>query len=321
MKSTHKVQRFDYTKIEQKDDYHQYYEYFGIHPKHGKLCIDTKRFKKILVSLSAEEFWHAKMSETRKTVYLIPSKAKRSDYRVNIARDMLSVLKRDWEEEYRPLLRAVKSPKDVYEQSRINSIMVTGCSDDYDEIETDAFLDAWQRIRDYDRIIGSLYFQFVCKLCSEVERIMLVLITNLGYSQETFEMNSFISFTDGLKGASSNTKLKDIKNFQTLNKLRKINNFLKHNTVSTYKKLKKCDSTIVSDKIAGKPYSNGMFAGDWIAINGCYIDETLEGLVAFFEDYCHAFCGEDLERSQWDYDDYFESVYQKLRRPETRFDI
>lgn len=321
MKPKHKVQRFDYRKIEQADDCYQYYEFFGIHPKHGRLRIDTKRFKKILVSLSAEKFWHAGMSETRQTVYLMPSKIRRHDYCVNIARDILFALKGDWEEEYKPLLGSVKSPKDIYEQSRISSLMSTGCSDDYGEIETDALLEAAQRMKDYERIIRSLYFQFVCKLCSEVERIMLLLITNLGYSRTAFEKKDFDSFTDQLKGASNPIKLSNIKNYPSLDKLRKINNFLKHNTVSAYKKLKKRDATMVVNEIAGKPYTNGMFAGDWIVINGNYIDETIENLVIFFEDYCHTFCGEDLEKSKWDYDEYFKLVYKQLRHHETRFNI
>lgn len=56
MKATHKTQRFDYSKIEQKDNPREYWEYYGFHPKHGRIHVDTKRFKKIMNQDGTTEF-------------------------------------------------------------------------------------------------------------------------------------------------------------------------------------------------------------------------------------------------------------------------
>lgn len=42
MKRLHKVERFDYSKTESREDM----RYFGIHPKSVRVQIDTKRYKK-----------------------------------------------------------------------------------------------------------------------------------------------------------------------------------------------------------------------------------------------------------------------------------
>lgn len=56
MKSIHKVERFDYSKIESRDDM----RYFGIHPKSGRIHIDTKRYRKILEEDGITEFYRKK---------------------------------------------------------------------------------------------------------------------------------------------------------------------------------------------------------------------------------------------------------------------
>lgn len=56
MKSTHKTQRFNYSKIDEKEDPREYWEYFGLHPKHGRIHVDTKRFKKIMNQDGTTEF-------------------------------------------------------------------------------------------------------------------------------------------------------------------------------------------------------------------------------------------------------------------------
>ena len=316
MKSTHKTQRFDYSKIEQTDNPRERWEYYGFHPKSGRLHIDTKRFRKIMNQDGTTEFLHDGMFKSRTTAYLIPARIHRSDYKVNIMRDLLASLQRDWNKEYKPLLSKIKSPKDVYESSRLASISMTGCADDIDEIETEAFLEAVRRERQYNLILQSLYCQFISKICTEVDRFTLLFIKELGYSQKDFGMRDFRAFTDGLKGQKRADLINNLKGYNAYNLLHKINNFLKHNTIDAYNGLRKeypMNVRSPENKTSKRPYENGMFAGDWIIVKEGYIDKLFKKLIEFFEDYCSIFLNEDLEESRWNYDDYFKDVFKQVK--------
>lgn len=316
MKATHKTQRFDYNKIEQKDDPREYWEYYGFHPKHGRIHVDTKRFKKIMTQDGTTEFFYDGMFKNRTTTYLIPAKIHRYDYKVNIMRDLLSSLQNDWDEEYKPLLSKVQSPNDVYENTRLNSIAMTSCADDLDDIEVESRMAAFRRERQYQIILQSLYCQFISKICTEIDRFTLIFIKELGYSQKDFGMRDFRAFTDGLKGEKRADLLSTLKGYNAYNLLHKINNFLKHNTIDAYNGLKKeypRNVCSVENKTAKKPYENGMFAGDWIIVKEGYIDNLFKKLKEFFEDYCNKFLNEDLEESKWNYDDYFKDVVKEVK--------
>lgn len=316
MKSTHKTQRFDYTKIEQKDNPREYWEYYGFHSKHGRIHVDTKRFKKIMNQDGTTEFLYDGMFINRTTTYLIPAKIHRYDYKVNIMRDLLSSLQNDWNEEYKPLLSKIVSPNDVYESSRLNSIAMTSCADDLDDIEIESRMAAFRREKQYRIILQSLYCQFISKICTEIDRFTLIFIKELGYSQKNFDMRKFRAFTDELKGQKKANLINNLKGYNDYNLLHKINNFLKHNTIDAYNRLKKeypRNVCSVEDKTANKPYENGMFSGDWIIVKDDYIDNLFKKLKEFFEDYCNKFLNENLEESKWNYDDYFKNVYNKVK--------
>ena len=316
MKSTHKTKRFDYRKIEQKDNPRDYWEYFGFHSKSGRLHIDTKRFKKIMNQDRTTEFLYAGMFKNRTTTYLIPSKVRSYDYKVNLMRDLLSSLQRNWNEEFKPLLSQIKSPNDVYENTRLNSVAMTSCADDLDEIEVESKLAGFRRERQYRNITHSLYCQFICKICIEVDRFTLLFIKELGYSKEDFKVGNFSAFTDKLKGLKKAHLINSLKGYNAYNLLHKINNFLKHNTIEAYNQLKEEYPENVhslENKTSKCPYENGMFAGDWIIIKDNYIDMLFKELLDFFEDYCEKFLDEDLEESKWNYDDYFKNVYREVK--------
>lgn len=313
MKSTHKTQIFDYNKVEQKQNPMEWWEYFGIHSKSGKIHVNTKRFKKILVLEVAKKFLKEGMLKNRTTSYLIPKQKHRYDYKVNIMRDLLSNLQREWNQEYKVLLNIVKTSKDVYESERFDSITMTSCSEDIDEIEAEALFESFKRQPKYELIIQSLYCQFISKICTEVDRYTLIFITELGYSQKDFSMRDFRSFTDGLKHETKANLINTLKGFNAFNMLHKINNFLKHNTIEAYNGLKKEYPNNVKNVIGNSHYKNGMFAGDWIVLKNGYIDNIFQKLIDFFEDYCSTFLNEDLEESNWNYDDYFKDVFRKIK--------
>lgn len=134
MKSTRKVVRFDYSKYESEEhvwdhDVLEQYEFWGFHPKGGRLHIDTKRYKKACESVGITDFLPSGLFEQRNTVYYEPTKVKRYDYKVNIFRDLLQELKRDWENEYKPLLDKVMTPKEAEDRSRLDALCYTSDAD------------------------------------------------------------------------------------------------------------------------------------------------------------------------------------------------
>lgn len=313
MKSTHKVQRFNYKKIEQDGNSRNRLEYFGVHKRNDRLHIDTKRFKKMLLRYDCKEFLKEGMFKNRATTYLIPKKVHRHDYKVNIIRDLLSNLQADWYNEFKPLLTKIKTPEEVSENSRLDMISTTACSEDYDEIDVESRIKGIKRIPKYESVIQSLYCQFICKICAEIDRFTLILITSLGYSDNCFDTGKLRKFTDDLMNKSGARLIEKLSEFSSFDMLHKINNFLKHNTLSTYNTLKKKYSENVRYNINGKPYENGMFAGDWIIVKDEYIDKLFIELNKFFEDYCKTIIGEDLEESKWNYDNYFSEAVKQIK--------
>lgn len=114
--------------------------YFGIHPKSGRVHIDTKRYKKILDEDGISEYLPDGLFANRNTSYFIPSFKSKYDYKFNMFKDLIDELRQEWFNEYKPLFKYIKSPKDVYEQCRTNALMFTSNVDDLDEIECDAML-------------------------------------------------------------------------------------------------------------------------------------------------------------------------------------
>ncbi len=312
MKSSHKVVRFDYSKIDSREDM----RYFGIHPKSGRLHIDTKRYKKILQADGVDEFLPNGLFINRNTPYFIPAVQFRADYKFNMFRDLINDLRVEWEEEYKPLFKYIKSPKDIYENFRLNGLMFTSCADDIDDIECEAMFTALRRQNRYEHIIQSLYCSFISKISIEIDRITLIVMLNLGYKSQDFKFRSFVEFSDSLLKDKQDKKIKELREYDAFDLLHKINNFLKHNTIKSYDDLRKIypkNVATVENGLAKVRYENGMFAGEWLVLEENYIDELFDRLICFFKDYCIEYLRENVEDADWNYDDYFRHVFYEIK--------
>jgi len=287
MKKERKTIRFDYSKVESKSDF----QYWGIHPNRGRLHIDTKRYKLACEYEGMCDHMPDGMFRNRPTPYLIPKHKTRYNYKYNIFRDLIVGLKEDWQNEYKPFFKQVRTPDQVYEQTRLTRMQFTSCSDDYDDIDLTARLDSFRRINKYEEILNSLYFQFIQKICVEINRYVLIVCRELGYKGKDFGLPTFYSFSDGLAKDAQKPKVKSFKEYHSFNRLNKINNFLKHNTLTAYETLKKFypKNAVESEKMN---YENGMYAGYWIKLDANYIDELFDKLLIFFGDWCKNILGE-----------------------------
>lgn len=283
---------------------------------------DTRRPVKKLESLI---FLPNGLFKQRNTVYFIPSKIKRIDYKVNIFRDMIFSLKNEWKNEYKPLLSKIKTPSEVYENARIAGICVTSCSDDFDEIELDARMDSFRREASYNKIINELYCMFIQKVTAEIDRFTLLFMVDCGYKRTDFSFDNFAKFTEKYVGKDRSRDLfRSLKGYNCYSLLHRINNFLKHNSKDAYNSLLYTyPANVRSVKMgtAKEEYQNGMFAGDWIILKTNYLDEIFDKLIGFFEDYCNKVLHEDLEESKWNYDEYFENAFYEMKNPKKFFGV
>jgi len=311
MKSTHKTIRFDYSKIIGEEDR----RYWGIHTVKGRLHIDTKRYKKMCEKAYESRFIPDGLFKNRSTPYFIPTRVHECDFVVNKIIILINELKNDWFSEYKNAIKAIETPDKTEEKTRLNELMYTCNSADLDEISLDAFFAGVKRMNKYNQIVNSLYYQFVQKVCTEVERYMLLVSTELGYKSNKFDITCFVNFSDGLLKDKKGTKIEKLENYDEFKSLWLVNNFLKHNSVEAYNKLKKNYPHYVhplKGEDSSIKYENGMYAGNWINIESKYIDNIFDKLIVFFKDYCRVFVKEDVEKASWDYDDYFENAYREL---------
>lgn len=329
MKSSHKVERFDYSKYESANPWDhstlEEFEFWGFHKKSGRLHIDTKRYKKACEKVGITDFLPSGLFQERNSVYYVPSRVNRYDYKVNIFRDMLGALKQEWEEEYKPIFSKIKTPKEVYENVRLGELAYTSCSDDYDEIEVDARMAAFRREETYNKVMNELYCMFLQKITTEVDRFTLIFMEQCGYKGTDFSFEHFMEFTEKYIGKERSLDLfKSLNGYNCYSLLHKINNFLKHNSKDSYKALYHTfpkNVRSVKNGNATEDYQNGQYAGDWIVLKQGYLDKVFDKLIAFFEDYCRVVLKEDIEQSKWDYDEYFISAYNEMRWPEEYFGI
>ncbi len=322
MKKERKVVRFDYSKYESNISWDsellKEHEFWGFHMKKGRLRIDTKRYKKACEQIGIKDFIPKGLFNQRNRVYFTPSRAKRSDYKINIFRDLIKELKNDWLYEFKPVFDMIKTPKEVEDESRLHDLAYISSADDYDDIIIESRIAGFKRISQYNKIINSLYCQFIMKITTEIDRFTLYVMTELGYKGSDFSTSSFFKFSDGLLKDKSAEKIEKLPMYDAYSMLHKINNFLKHNSIASYNTLKRfypANVRSIEKGTSNIEYSNGMFAGDWIIIKDGYIDDVLNKIVIFFENYCSIYLKEDIEESHWNYDEYFIDAFNEMKYP------
>lgn len=312
MKKDRKRIRHDYSEVDKAEANSTEHskEFYGLFVRHGRIHVDVKRFKKKLNEVQATEFWRDEMCETRNTPYLIPKRLHRSDYSVNICVDIIDSLKQDWRTEYLPALQAIRSPREVYENARLGALMTRSGEDAVDEARTIGLTAAFDRQAKYSEVIASLYCSFVQKIATECDRTLALVFRKRGSVGDAFTFDELLGHLYELAAGDKTKKLQNVKNHDVFQGVRKIDNFLKHNTVRSFEAVRRfCPERLIKTDMA---YENGMYAVEWLVFPDDFIEKTLEDLRVFFIDFCKMFFGEDFKIADWNYDDYFYSAYREI---------
>ena len=301
---------FDYSKVDHND-----YAYYGFHLKNGRYHIDTKRLKKLHYESA---FPIGLFSASRNTRYFIPKHKKENEWAIGALRTKLNELARDWNLEYKEVIKRIETPKDVFQHERLEGISYTSSKDDYDEIDFNALLSGIKREKKYYQVIKSIYFQYIQKIFIEYFRTLLIVIKDRGYEdKEDFTYQKLCFYVQDAFHVTSIKanplfKLPHYKYFDLLNK---VDNFLKHNTRSAYMQLENnpyekdeelktfLSSYVISEKDAGCKYESGMYAGNWLKIESDFIENIIIYLHAFSAEFCNLLYEENEDESFWNSDE------------------
>lgn len=282
--------------------------------KEHKIKIDPKRFrKKLYIPKSAE-----KVLAKRTGHYFTPVKKSFYDFNCNIFFEEVTNIKKDWSNEYRPIIdRAVKDILDAeYHFEDMCGVL------EPDEAFTNSMvLHNQAKARVYEkrnRLQLSLYAQFFHQMVSRIEAITVFVLTTNGYEGDRFDRNVLYAF----KGANQ-AKIKELKGFAEYDTLYAIWHFIKHNSKSTHDTiLNLCPDVLVKDssnKEKTLPYKQGELAIFYIHFTNELIEKLLDGVITFFIEYCKVVFNEDYEEAQWNYDDFFlsqvKSEIEMLQNP------
>ena len=236
------TKQFDYSKFSEEQSWYNPEQKdpacWGLHEIDGELHIDIARYKKVCNEIGITDFIPKEWEDVNEGCF-IPAKKTKYDYKVNMFRDLIFEFKGDWFQEYKPIFEFIRTPAQVRENARLNGLSMISSSEDIDSVEEDAMFAMVRRYKKYNSVIQSLYCSFISKLATEIDRYTLIVMCELGYKGKDYSFDSFRKFSDGLQKDKAGKKISHLKKYDACNLLHKINNFLKHNTIEAYNRLKK----------------------------------------------------------------------------------
>ena len=265
-----------------------------------KIKIDPYRFDKKVRGLS-EEQWA--VIKKRKTHYFTPAKFYYTDYSCNIFVREMENIKTYWQEEFIELIREalerLEKPQEVTAGNYYN--FMCGISGANGATMWAEYENAKRKIEYQEKkfiTLCNLYAQFIHYLASNVEAITVFVLARNGKNVERFDRNALYDYT-GVSGTA-----RDLPHHKSHDKLYLIWHFIKHNSMSTYEKLKK-EYPEVLEKT---PFQQGHLAVSYLKFNDELIIELIDGCSEFFKEFCEWVYQENYSEAQWNYAEYFSSV-------------
>ena len=251
--------------------------YYGVFLKGKKntkqsLSVDMKRFCECF---SIED--DRKNLKTNKNSQLFkPKKTKVDDYKLNIIKRELDHIKKEWIGSQKVFIDKFLSEIRGYNFTVTDDNNFLSGIADHDEAASYANIRTWQsqQYAEFKRtnLYFSLYAQYFHQLAAQIDAITLRLLTENGYEPDDFDRKAFLAFK-GPKGQDKESSITKLESYKYHEKMYAIWNFIKHNSKSTYEKVKKHCPEVLSDR----EYSQGELACYYINFSNELIEQTIDG--------------------------------------------
>ena len=303
-RSKQKLTKDDYDKFPYEDTRH-YGLFYSKNGNEFKVKIDPKRFCQSLDGDFSESV--IKTINARKTHYFYPRKNEYYDYNCNVFETMINDIKDYWNNHYQSLITIAKNRIEKPKKENIsdNMLFIQGIID-YDEANEINRMESAINQHEYEanckRLVDNLYASFIHHMASQIESVTVYVLDRENAMKDIFNRNMLYSTTIGKK-----CKVAELSSFRYYDMLYCLWNFIKHNSMSTYDKLKANFSELIYDDLE---YKQGIPAFSFIKLSDELIISLLEGCSYFFKEYCKLVFDEDYEEAQWNYGKFF---YNQVR--------
>lgn len=264
-----------------------------------KVKIDPKRFQKsTYTQLTDEQLF---VINRRKSHYFYPTKPQYYSYHCNFFCDAIKDISKQWTMHFRPLITL------AIERIKKPSELTPGDCDLYscgilepDEANTWANYNNTRNVMNYNdeciSVVVSLYAQFLHLLASQIEAVTVKILTAENAVTAHFDRRVLYGTAVGKA-----IPVERLPSFKFYDKLYCIWNFIKHNSLSTYDKLKEK----YPETLRKREYQQGNLAIYYLNVSDDLIFELMTGCTEFFKEYCQLVFDENYKEAQWNYSQYF----------------
>lgn len=292
----------DYEKFDYTDT--RYYGVFCSGKKEALMVkVDPKRFQ----CSTGKKLNDVQLTiiNRRKTHYFRPSKSNYDDFYCNMFESAIKNVKEYWQNHFKPLIhhakQRVKKPKELSVGDC--DLMICGIMES-DEANTWANYENVMNDLIYRQecamVVNSMYAQFVHHMASTVESVTVAVLTKEKAIGDHFDRNTLYG-----TAVNSGKSVKELSSFLWYERLYSLWNFIKHNSKSTYDKIK---DSYPQALVEGREYKQGDLAVCSVHFSDEMIVSLMDGVSTFFKEYCELVFHENYEEAQWNYSHYFLNI-------------
>ena len=214
--------------------------------------------------------------------------------------DELSAIKSDWENNFKKHIeitkKSIQKPRKLYAGDYFNlQAGISGVNSASRWAEIQNYRNEYEYQSKIYELVHGIYSQFIQQMASRIEAVTVRVLTDKGMIEDRFDRNILYG------GINNDTPVRQLLHFSSHDKLYCIWNFVKHNSISTYKTLKERFPDVVIDQ----EFKQGDNALYYVNFSEELILDLISGLTEFFKEYCQLMFGENYEQAQWNYNDYF----------------
>ncbi len=301
-KHSHYLTKNDYENFEYTDT-----RYFGLFCNGKKedlsVKIDPKRFRYSTSHTFTKE--QLEIINARQTHYFYPAKQEYFDYHCNRFEAEIKGIKEYWKKHFKPLIQhakqRVKKPKEV--SIGDCDLMMCGILEpdeaniwaNHENIVNDI-----RYHQECAMVVGSMYAQFIHHMASTIESVTVAVLTAEKAIDDHFDRNTLYG-----TAVKSGKSVKELPSFPWYEKLYSLWNFIKHNSQSTYEKIKECYPQALAE---GREFKQGDLAACIVKFSDEMITDLMDGASNFFKEYCELVFKERYEEAQWNYSRYFLNI-------------